>query len=292
MQAVRVLLLPFLLMLAACNFVGGDKSAAAPAPSTAPTSALASASTSAAATVATPAPMAEAPTQIAPTTPTAAVAGQPARWGALFVAGDNSITAFDNATRRFYNIVQGKPRMKLARLTSDPSIAPSPGDVASLGTLDESLGFINSTNAANCLVFMTSHGSPAGFLLSAHDGTGGSLPPRTLDWLLDRHCGVKPTVVIVSACFSGVFLEEGMEQPNRIILTAARRDRPSFGCSADEIYTYYDKCLLDSWLWAYTWQELYDKTKACVAEKEAALGATPSEPQAFFGDAVSALPMP
>jgi hypothetical protein len=284
MQAVRALVLPLLLALSACSMMGGETTTAAPAAAPAP--ALARASAPAAATVAEP--VAQIASAAAPT----ATGGQPARWGALFVAGDNSITAFDNATRRFYNIVQGKPRMKLARLTSDPSIAPTPGDIASLGTLDESLGYINSTSAENCLVFMTSHGNTAGFELSAHDNSGGTLPPRTLDWLLDRHCGVKPTVVIVSACYSGLFLEEGMEQPNRIILTAARRDRPSFGCGVEENYTYYDKCLLDSWLWAYTWQELHDKTKACIAEKEAALGATPSEPQAYFGDAVSALPMP
>src|SRR5690606_6820571 len=117
-------------------------------------------------------------------------------------------------------------------------------------------------------------------------------PPRTLDWLLDKHCGERPTVAIVSACYSGIFLEDGMEQPNRIILTAARNDRPSFGCSADQVYTHFDKCLLDSWTWSYTWSELYDRTRACVAEREAEMGATPSEPQAFFGTAVADLAMP
>lgn len=282
MLTARLLVIPLLLAIGGCGSTrSGDAmpatNAVAPEPATAP---------------ATAEPIATVPAPSATEASTSNQQNAPSRWGALFVAGDHSITAFDNATRRFYNIVQGKPRMKLARLTSDPSIAPSPGEIATLGTVDEALGYINNNAAENCLVFLTSHGTEGGFYLSQHDGVGALLPPRTLDWLLDRHCGTKPTVAIVSACYSGIFLEEGMEQPNRIILTAARRDRPSFGCGADEIYTYYDKCLLDSWLWSYTWRELHEKTSACVAEREAAMGATPSEPQAFFGSGVAELPMP
>lgn len=286
MHVLRLAVLPLMLGLGACSssLFGGD---AAPAPAQ-------TAAAPAAVPQATPepAPAEPAPVEPAPEQQASAEPGQPARWGALFVAGDHSITAFDNATRRFYNIMQGKPRMKLARLTSDPAIAPSPNEIASLGTLDESLGFINSTEAANCFLFMTSHGKPAGFYLSQHDNVGGLLPPRTLDWLLDRHCGAKPTVAIISACYSGIFLTEGMEQPNRIILTAARADRPSFGCSAEQTYTFYDECLIESWLWAYSWRELHEKTTACVAQKESELGMTPSEPQAYFGEAVAELPMP
>jgi hypothetical protein len=288
MHMARCLVLPLMLVLASCSTSGRDSTQAA-APAAAPAVAAAPVTTAAAEPSVTPATQGASLTEPAATEPSPA---EPSRWGMLFVAGDHSITAFDNATRRFYNIVQGKPRVKLARLTSDLSIAPSPGEIATLGTLDESLGYINSTSAENCLVFLTSHGTEGGFYLSQHDGVGALLPPRTFDWLLDRHCGNKPTVAIVSACFSGIFLEEGMEQPNRIILTAARRDRPSFGCSADQIYTYYDKCLLDSWLWSYTWRELHEKTSACVAEREASMGATPSEPQAFFGAGVVDLAMP
>lgn len=215
-----------------------------------------------------------------------------ANWGALFVAGDNSIKAFDNATRRFYAIIERKPDVNLRRLTSDPSIAPSEDEIADIGTIDAALGFITQGQQENCLVFMTSHGTKDGFYLAQANGTGGLLPPRVLDQWLDNHCGVRPTVVIVSACYSGIFLKDGMEQPNRIILTAARADRTSFGCGAGETYTYFDKCLLDSWTWVYTWAELYDRTKGCVAEREAALGAKPSEPQAYFGSQVANLEMP
>ncbi len=247
--------------------------------------------------VAAPEPAAPAAAPAAqPEAQSSAIASAPAKraseWGAVFVAGDNSIKAFDNATRRFYSIIERKPGIAMSRLTSDSSIAPSENEIADVGTIDAALAFVTKSQQEKCLVFMTSHGTKDGFYLSQANGTGALLPPRVLDEWLDNHCGLRPTVVIVSACYSGIFLKDGMEQPNRIILTAARDDRPSFGCGAGQVYTYYDKCLLDSWTWVYTWAELYDRTKACVAEREAEMDATPSEPQAYFGAEVANLQMP
>lgn len=274
----------FLLPLAACANSGQQTIAVAPEP---------------AATVAPESkPQAEAPVAAAPAPATSlakttvATPPEATEWGAVFVAGDHSIKAFDNATRRFYAIIERKPGVTLRRLTSDPSIAPAPEDVADVDTIDSALSYVTKNKRENCLVFMTSHGTTEGFYLSQANGAGGLLPPRVLDQWLDNHCGMRPTVVIVSACFSGIFLTDGMEQPNRIILTAARSDRPSFGCGAGETYTYYDKCLLDSWTWVYTWQELYDRTKVCVIEREAEMDANPSEPQAYFGAEVATLEMP
>ena len=51
-------------------------------------------------------------------------------------------------------------------------------------------------------------------------------------------------MVLVSACYSGVFVGPSMQKKNRIILTAARQDRTSFGCSAENEYTYWDSCLI------------------------------------------------
>ncbi|MDY0872903.1 C13 family peptidase [Dongia rigui] len=271
-----------LLPLAGC--FGSGEPTAAPQPVEAAVPAAAPAPEP----VAEPAPPAPAPAQKT----IAMTPAKPADWGALFIAGDHSIKAFDNATRRFYAIIERKPGITLRRLTSDLAIAPSHEDVADVDTIDSALSYVTKNEREKCLVFMTSHGTKDGFYLAQANGTGGLLPPRVLDQWLGNHCGARPTVVIVSACYSGIFLQDGMERPNRIILTAARADRPSFGCGAGEVYTYYDKCLLDSWTWVYTWAELYDRTKACVAEKEAALGAQPSEPQAYFGAEVAGLEMP
>ena len=135
---------------------------------------------------------------------------------------------------------------------------------------------------------MTSHGTRQGFYLR----NGAPITPQTLDKILNRACGDKPTVVLISACYSGVFVGPSMQKKNRIILTAARQDRTSFGCSAENQYTYWDACLIDSLPTAETWKSLYGTIQQCVQKKESQGQFKPSLPQAFFGEEVSDLKIP
>ena len=82
-----------------------------------------------------------------------------------------------------------------------------------------------------------------------------------------------------------------MAAPNRIVLTAARADRPSFGCAAERTYTVYDSCLLGALPHATTWRGIFIETKGCVELRERQLDAEPSHPQASFGAAVKTLPL-
>lgn len=75
-----------------------------------------------------------------------------------------------------------------------------------------------------------------------------------------------------------------MKGANRIVLTAARADRPSFGCSADTEYTYWDGCMLQELPNSNTWVDLYKNVNSCITKKEALIGVQPSEPQAYFGE--------
>ena len=69
------------------------------------------------------------------------------------------------------------------------------------------------------------------------------LPPQIMDQMISSACGRRPTIVIISACFSGVFVP-ALADANRMILTAARPDRSSFGCSESDKYPYFDACML------------------------------------------------
>jgi hypothetical protein len=89
--------------------------------------------------------------------------------------------------------------------------------------------------------------------------------------------------VVISACFSGVFVPD-LAAPNRMILTAARPDRSSFGCGESDKYTYFDTCILQVLPIVDDFVALADAAKACVAAKEKATGASPpSEPQLAVG---------
>ncbi len=171
-----------------------------------------------------------------------------------------------------------------------------------------------------CLVYLTGHGTPAGLAMplgAAHapptqQRLYASLAPRELAAALREGCGEAPTVVVASACYSGVYVghRAGLRRTNRIVLTAAAPDRTSFGCGNDQTYTYYDGCFLGALddLQATTtvragkaapagrptWRDLAGRTAACVAERERRLlpGRPPSNPQGFFGRDIDALPLP
>ena len=89
------------------------------------------------------------------------------------------------------------------------------------------------------------------------------------------------------AKLAGSFAGGKMATPNRVILTAARRDRPSFGCQVHRTYNFFDECLLGTLPKSATWRAAFDWTKGCVRHMKQVLGERPSEPQAYFGAAVA-----
>ena len=224
-----------------------------------------------------------------PCTALAAKGVKPApRWQAVLAAGDNAQPVFDNATEALGRFLgaRGVPAADIHQLSaSDTGAEPSSADrlLGRLASLPIGPG-------ERCLVFITSHGREDEGVWLAHDHE--YLQPAALAQALSGGCARVPTVVIVSACFSGAFAKGAMRTPNRIVLTAARSDRPSFGCQADRTYTFFDECLIGALPRAPTWRAVFAETAACVGRIERRLRAQPSEPQAFFGAAVRDLPVP
>lgn len=214
------------------------------------------------------------------------------KWRALVVAGDDSEAVFDNAVDALGEMLKAKGVKPVDRFTSDPQVANDNRRIATAIVLARALGATKAGSGTGCLIFITSHGSREGMLMRNDLANRRVLQPQLFDRMLDAGCGSAPTVAIISGCFSGVFLKPDIKAPNRIIITAARADRPSFGCGHEEQYTYFDSCMLQSWPDVQTWRALFDATAACVHDKENALGFKHSEPQASFGKAVASLALP
>ena len=212
-------------------------------------------------------------------------------WKSIFISGDHSIANFDNGRKSLASLLAplGAHQENSIHMTSESKELSSRVYAATEANMAKAFMSLKvNPKTDGCLVFMTSHGSKnAGFYLSR----SGILTPAKLGQMLKATCGDAPTVVLISACFSGQFLVPEMAGKNRIILTAARNDRPSFGCSAATTYTYWDECLIDNLPHSRTWSELSGGVKACISEKETRLGFDPSYPQAYFGDAVKDLPI-
>ena len=136
--------------------------------------------------------------------------------------------------------------------------------------------------ATGCVFYFISHGTQGGLTF----GRGAQLDPGTAARLIEGWCGQRPTVVIVSACYSGVFVP-ALAGPNRMVMTAARGDRSSFGCGGTDRYPYFDECVLSSLPASRDFLYLADNVRACVARREGETGASlPSEPQVVIGDQI------
>ena len=75
------------------------------------------------------------------------------------------------------------------------------------------------------MLFLTSHGSPQGIAIASKRRLE-ILSPQQLGGLL-RRTGVTNKVVIVSACFSGIFT--AVADPHTLVITASDAAHPSFG---------------------------------------------------------------
>lgn len=129
------------------------------------------------------------------------------------------------------------------------------------------------------LLFMTSHGDEDHYFYVGMD----DLP---LDWIqaddLASTLNARPfrwRVVIVSACYSGGFLD-GLRNSTSMVITAARSDRTSFGCGSDSDITYFGKAFLAEGLnQTDSFRGAFDLARQLIAEWEDEAGLDHSEPQ-------------
>jgi Peptidase C13 family len=214
-------------------------------------------------------------------------------WAALVVAGDSRAHSgapsevFDNARRDLVTALKqmGFAENHIQQFSARPELDPTTKPLRS----DAEQIYVNFKKLAQqttegCFIYFTSHGAPLGIVV-------GDLmvPIRTIADIIDQTCSNRPTVIIISACFSGMFIPV-MHADNRMIFTAARPDRTSFGCGEANQYTFFDQCVLESLPMSPNFSALAGTTKDCVTAREKAEGADPpSEPQLYVGSAIAPL---
>jgi len=219
----------------------------------------------------------------------AATANPSARWQVVLAAGDDAQPVFDNATRALSQrlAAAGVPAANIHRLSASAAEIGAAVEPALAGVLLQRIAALPARPGDRCLIFLTSHGERGAGVWLAR--SNAALSPDELAQALSRGCAAAPTVVVVSACYSGSFATGKMAKPNRIVLTAARNDRPSFGCQDHRVYNFFDECLLGALPKSSTWRAVANGSRECVRRMERALGERPSQPQAYFGAIVANL---
>ncbi len=204
-------------------------------------------------------------------------------WASAIIAADwrtsagEPIQAFDNARRDLTAgfLAVGFSRADMVDVTLRPDARP-------VTTVEDAVRQITEATARaqrGCLLYITSHGVPGEIVF----GPDVIMTPVMLATLVRNWCGERPTVLVLSACFSGSFID-ALAGTNRMILTAARRDRASFGCSEDAVYPYFDGCVIERMPTSNDFIALGNAVRSCVKEREEAEGLRPaSEPQVFIG---------
>jgi len=210
------------------------------------------------------------------------------RWHVVLAAVGNEQIVFDNFILDFAAELQDSP--SVASMTRLHASVDERWQASGLRALDRTLTTLDPQENEGCLVYLTGHGAPEGLALSADVPTYFVRPSRMESML--NSCGGRTTVLVVSACFSGIFNRRGITRDERIVMTASAADLTSFGCSNNNRYTFFDQCFLDAWPRNNNWGTLADEVRNCVRETERDGDFPASKPQSFFGAGLRELALP
>jgi len=93
------------------------------------------------------------------------------------------------------------------------------------------------------VLYATSHGADISLVYHYGDSGYGVLSPARLKAALEE-AEITRRVLIFSACHSGVFVPV-LASPDSAILTAAAGNRSSFGCAAENDWTFFGDALVN-----------------------------------------------
>ena len=137
------------------------------------------------------------------------------------------------------------------------------------------------------VLILTSHGSPAGVAVQAGRRVE-ILSPPALAGLLDG-AGVRHRIVIISACYSGVFLGP-LANDDSLVITAADSEHSSFGCQDKVKWTYFGDAFFNTALrHTADLRQAFNEARAIVRQRELHYHLVPSNPQIAGGRNIDVL---
>ncbi len=137
-------------------------------------------------------------------------------------------------------------------------------------------------------VFLTSHGSQGGTLAAEFEAIGpNDLAAHEIRRALDD-ARILWRVVVISACYSGSFIER-LRSPNTLVITAAAADRASFGCRHENEWTYFGQAFFaEALLQTRDLVAAFVLAKAVIEAREGDEDKVASLPQMALGEHIAA----
>jgi Peptidase C13 family len=137
------------------------------------------------------------------------------------------------------------------------------------------------------LLILTSHGSPAGLAVKAGRREETLSPSNLVAMLNDA--GVRHRVVIVSACYSGIFIPR-LADADTLVITAADSNHSSFGCQDRAKWTYFGEAFFNSALRrTMNLRDAFALAQVFVRKRELQHHFIPSNPQIAGGENIEHL---
>lgn len=120
----------------------------------------------------------------------------------------------------------------------------APGSPDALTQALQRVGQLADRQEDVVILYTTSHGSAEGGLEYRDQQRGfGRIRPERLATMLDGSA-MTNRLVILSACYSGIFIPR-LASGTSVVITAAASDRPSFGCSPGNDWTYFGDAFIN-----------------------------------------------
>lgn len=184
-------------------------------------------------------------------------------------------TRFDTAGRSV-TLINNKDTVTSHPLANSHNLKYVLTEVARRMDLEEDILFL----------FLTAHGSKKHKLsVSFRPLELNDISAPRLSEIIDSS-GIKWRVIVVSACYSGGFIEP-LKDEYSLIMTASRHDRNSFGCSNENEFTYFGEAYFDQQLRTeYSFVDAFYKAKEKIKQRELREDYTPSLPQIHIGSAI------
>ncbi len=136
------------------------------------------------------------------------------------------------------------------------------------------------------VLYTTSHGAPFGLYYNDGDSGYGAISPNRMAAMLGQ-LGIGNRLLILSACYAGVFVPR-LQSETSAIVTAAAFDRSSFGCLAENDWTFFGDAMINHALRkAQPLAAAFAEAQGLVSGWEVQFQVPPSMPQIFLGAGVA-----
>jgi len=212
---------------------------------------------------------------------------------AIGMAGDGSQDVFRNEADYFSTLMARRfhARGVLTLVSHADSLGAKPRPLATYDNLyDAVAGVARRMNRREdiLLLYLTMHGTAEHELaLYFPPLVNDALVPDDLAHILDR-AGIRNRVIVISACYSGGFIRR-LQGDGTLLMTAARSDRPSFGCGDDDTATFFGRAWLAEGLNRSTdFVEAFRYAEGRIQVWERAQEFEPSHPQLSEGTRIKA----